>query len=349
MKNNKMEQIKETIGNNQSDNNQSNNQNGLLIGIGRGGNSALNHVYVYFKNKGFSFFAMDTDGSVLNDSVLPASDLLYLNVKLSKHPILSSSVDIEIFDQTTIKLIKDRMMDSIGEVVYLMVCLGDEVSNRLAFEMARVGKELDKIVVVIVSFPKQEEGSNFSKLANKAFAELRQFVDSFFVFHNDFLQKSNSNKYENLSPLELDTKHFRLPIEAIHHIINQKGEIIVDEFDVKSIIKSGTFSAVGIGESKQSDRISDMFTQVLSSSYLKYLNREECRMIVMNIESSEQNEIQMDEIESLTTMLRQHFGHKANVIMGLKSENALGDMAKVVCLFSFSEDDHLILSIRNNT
>jgi cell division GTPase FtsZ len=337
-----VEQVNGTFDINNENIHNSPNKNGLLIGIGRGGNRALNHVYVYFKNKGFSFFAMDTDGSVLNDSVLPAWDLLHLNGKLSKHPILSSGVDFEIFEQTTITLIKDRMMDSIGEVVYLMVCLGDVVTNRLAIEVAKISKELGKIVVAIVSFPKQEEGSNFSKLANKAFAELRQFIDSFFVFHNNFLQKSNSNKNENLSPLELNTKHFRLPIEAIHNIINQKGEIIVDECDVKSVIKSGTFSAVGIGESKQSDRISDMFAQVLSSPYLKYLNREKCKLIVMNIESSELNKIRNDEIESLNTMLRQHFGHKANIIVGMEKNNALGEWAKLVCLFSFLE--HEILS-----
>ena len=335
-----MEQIKETIGNDLTVTNLSNNKNGMVIVIGCG-ISIFDYMYPLFENMGFSYFAMDVDAHFLDISRLPECDKLYLNGRTLEEQIFSESVDMQTFELPTFHLIKDKINENVSEVVYIMVYLGYEWCNLLTIEATKAAKELGKIVVAIIAMPAKWEKIEDSIQAKNAFKKLKPIVDTSFVFYRDTFEEDNPDIYEEFSPLELATHTFKLPFKVIHNIINQKGEIIVDGSDVKTLLKSGPFTAVGSGQCNLSDRIPIMFEQVLDSHYLKFLNKEKCNLILLNFETSEQNAIRNDEIDELNNLLRQHFGKEFNLIFGLKNDNALGDMAKLQCLFSFSEHELL--------
>ncbi len=337
MKNNKMEQIKGTIGNSQTDRLQSNNQNGLIIGIGSG-IAIYDYMYPLLKEMGFAYCVMDIDAHYLDLSRSPECDKLYLNGKNEEEKIFSEEVDMQTFDLPTVHLIKDKIKETNSEVVYIMVYLGYEWTDLLVFETAKAAKELGKIVVTIIAMPAKWEKIDDSIQAKNAISRMKPYVDTSFVFYRDTFEEDNPDIYEEFSPLELATHTFKLPFTVINHIINQKGFIIVDECDVKKIFKSGTFSAVGVGQSKQSNRVSEMFTQILGSPFLEYLNREKCNLILLSFASSENNEILMDEIEHFNQLIKQHFGEETEIIVGMKYDNKLGEFAKIVCMFSFSED-----------
>ena len=335
-----MKQIKGTTEQNLTDRIQSTNKNGIIIGIGSG-IAIYDYMYPLLKEMGFAYCVMDIDAHYLDLSRSPECDKLYLNGKNDEEKIFSEEVDLQTFDLPTVHLIKDKIKKTNSEVVYIMVYLGYEWTNRLVFEAAKAGKELGKIVVAIIAMPGKWEKDNDPIQTKNAFARLKPYVDTSFVFYRDTFEEDDPDIYEEFSPLELATHTFKLPFKVIHNIINQKGEIIVDGSDVKCLLKSGAFAAVGSGQCNLPDRISIMFEQVLDSHYLKFLNKEKCNFILYNMEGSEQNAIEMEEIEEFNQLLRQQFGSEVNIIVGLQNDNALGDMAKVVCLFSFLEHELL--------
>ena len=335
-----MEQVNDTIGNNITDSNQSNNKNGMVIVMGSC-ITIFNFMYPLIQNMGFAICAMETDADFLDGSRLPESNKLYLNGRTEEERIFSENVDMQTFEFPTIHLIKNKIMESVSEVVYLMVYLGYKWTNRLVLETAKASKELGKIVVLIIAMPAKWEKIEDTIQAKNAFKELKLIVDTSFVFYRDTFEEDNPDIYEEFSPLELATHTFKLPFKVIHNIINQKGEIIVDGSDVKTLLKSGAFSAVGSGQCNLPIRISIIFEQILDSHYLKFLNKEKCNFILYNMEASEQNAITMEEIEEFNQLLRQQFGSEVNIIVGLKNDNSLDDKAKVVCLFSFSEHELL--------
>ncbi len=337
-----MEKLIDTSENSQTDKNRSYNNNGLVIVIGPS-IMVLDYIYSSLKNNGFGFCAMDINTSYLDNSHLPPSDLLYLYTRNEEDLNLLSSVDIQTLELPTIPLIKSKIQDSDGEVVYILVYLGDDFSNRTVFEAAKAGKELGRIVVCIIAMPPKWEGIQNTIRANNAFAGLKPFVDASFVFYRDIFDEDESEIFDDFfSPLEISTYTFKMPFDAIYRIINQQGEIVIDASDVKALLKSGAFSAVGTGQCTLPDRMSIMLEQVLDSPFLHYVNKEKCTLILLSFEASEQNAIRMEEIEECTNLMRQQFGEEVDFIIGLKKDNTLGELAKVVCLFSFSE--HEILS-----
>ena len=115
-----MEQIKETIGDGQTDRLQSNNQNGLIIGIGSG-IAIYDYMYPLLKEMGFAYCVMDIDAHYLDLSRSPECDKLYLNGKNEEEKIFSEEVDLQTFDLPTVHLIKDKIKETNSEVVYIMV------------------------------------------------------------------------------------------------------------------------------------------------------------------------------------------------------------------------------------
>jgi cell division GTPase FtsZ len=314
----------------------------MIIGIGDG-IIVLDYLYIIQSKRGYTICAMDIHNIYLNQSIMLATDLLYLNGKEEDYPYpnLFGSLDMQTFEQKIIPLIQDRVKGVVGEVIYIMCYLGYDLHDRILLEAAKAGKERGKIVVAHIDMPMKCEGLEKTILANNSFVQLQLFVDTFFVFYRDTFEEDNPNIYESFSPLELAVNTFRMPYDVIHYISNQKGEIIIDESDVKTLLKSGAFSAVGIGQSKLPDRISTMVAQVLDSPYLKYLNKEKCKLILLSFEASEQNAIRMEEIEEFKQRLHEHYGEEVDMIIGFKQDNILGELAKVVCLFSSSEHELL--------
>ena len=249
-------------------------------------------------------------------------------------------VDMETFYTTILPLIKDKIKNVDTEVVYLIVFLHEKDCIPNALEVAKVCKEQGKIVVAVIAMPYFDD-IDFMFEANNAFLLLKPFVDTSLVFYRDFFEMENPEMFKEFSPRDLLTMTFEIPFIAINKIINQKGEIVVNESDVKTWLKSGAFAAVGIGESNLPNRISIMVNQVLGSPFLQFLNKERCKLILLNIEASVHNAIRDDEIEELNHLLHQNFDKEVDIILGLKNNNSLSDMAKLQCLFSFSEHEQL--------
>jgi len=337
-----MEKLIGMTRNSKTENNRRSINNGLLIVTGAT-IMILDYLYSSLKNKGFRFCAMDINTSYLVNSHLPSSDLLYLYSRNEKEQNVLGSLDILTLELTTIPLIKSKILDSDAEVVYILVYLGDDFSNRTVLEAAKAGKELGKIVVGIIAMPPKWDGIQNTIRANDAFARLKPFVDTSFVFYRDIFDEDDSEIFDDFfSPLEIGTHTFKMPFDAIYRMNNQQGEIVIDASDVKALLKSGAFAVVGTGQCTLPDRMSIMLEQVLDSPYLQYLNKEKCSLILLSFEASEQNVIRMEEIEEFKQLLHEHFGVEVDMIIGLKEDNTLGEVAKVVCLFSFSE--HEILS-----
>ncbi len=323
-----MVQINGTVRNELTNKKQSTNESGMVIGLSSC-SLIVDKLSKILIDKGFEFY-----------SICAEYDRLLKELPTEDEPVLLSSVDMQAFNSATFLLIKEKINTVVGEVVYLMIDLSSDTSISLVIELAKISKTQGKIVVAIIAIPANRHDVECLREAKNALAILRPFVDTSFVFYKDTLNEDTADK--NVFPTLNDDIAFSMPLDAIYRIAYQQGEIVVDESDVKYLLKSGAFAAVGNGQSNLPNRISIMFEQVLDSRYLKFLNKEKCTLILLSIEASVQNAIRFDEIEELDNLLHQHFGEEVDIIMGLKNDNALGDTAKVVCLFSFSE--HALLS-----
>jgi len=243
-----------------------------------------------------------------------------------------------------ITILQDKINRGIiGNTVYLMFYLGYDIYGCFVFQKAKTYKEQGKIVVAIIAMPAKWEGIEVTKQASKDFTCLKPFIDTFFIFYRDTFEEDNPDVYKEYSPIQLAINTFKLPLDVVNHIENQKGEIIIDEGDLKTLFKSGSFSAVGMVQSNQSDRIIDMYEQLINSPYLKHMNYQKCTIILLSFVAGEQYPIQMDEIDYCTNLLRNSFNDDVDFIIGLKTDNSLGDMATLYGLFSFSE--HALLSM----
>ncbi len=191
-----------------------------IIGIGGGGNNAINTM-ISSQLSGVEFIAANTDAQALATNLAPIK--LQLGTSLTKG--LGAGANPEIGRKAALEDV-DKIRDALkgADMVFITAGLGGGTGTGGAPVIAEVARELGALTVAIVTKPFQFEGKKRMKQAEEGLANLKMTADALITIPN---QRLLSISGKSMTLLEA----FKKADEILYHAAKGISDIIVGSRD----------------------------------------------------------------------------------------------------------------------
>ncbi len=298
-----------------------------VIGVGGGGSNAINHMFQQGIN-GVDFVICNTDAQALENSTVPIK--IQLGVGLTEG--LGAGANPEVGEQAAIESEMDikQMLGTNTKMIFITAGMGGGTGTGAAPVIAKMARELDILVVGIVTIPFQFEGKMRNEQAQKGVDRLRAQVDSLIVINNNKLREVYGNlgfKAGFSKADEVLATASRGIAEVITHHYTQN----IDLRDAKTVLsKSGT-AIMGSATASGTSRANEAISKALDSPLLNDNKITGAKNVLLLIVSGG-DEITIDEIGEINDHIQAEAGHSANIIMGVGEDDSLGDAISVTII-----------------
>ncbi len=317
-----------------------------VIGVGGGGSNAVNHMYSQ-GIKDVEFFVCNTDLQALHSSPVPnkiqIGSTLTQGLGAGANPEKGKNAAIESKEDIRDVLSEDTRM------LFITAGMGGGTGTGAAPEIAKVAKELGILTVGIVTQPFGFEGRKKIKLAEQGLADLRQNCDTVLVILNDKLREVYSNLTLSNAFAQADNV-LTTAAKSIAEIITLPGYINVDFEDVKTVMANSGAAVMGSARAEGDQRSRRAAEMALSSPLLDNVNIRGAQKILLSIKSGTKKEIQMEELDEITSFIHDECGQDAEMIFGHGIDEDLQESVMVTVIATgfkganegnFSEEDEV--------
>ena len=310
-----------------------------VFGAGGGGGNAVNNM-IEQGLQGVEFIVANTDNQALEKC------LAKTKVQLGKAG-LGAGANPDVGRQSveeSAEEIKDLLKGT--DMLFVTCGMGGGTGTGGAPVIARIGQEIDALVVAIVTRPFKFEGIKKSQLAEAGIAELRQYVDALIVISNQKLLDVCEKETPLRDAFRIVDKILYNATKGIAEIISVHGLVNVDFADVRTIMKGMGDALIGIGSSNGKNRASEATYNALNSPLLEGIKVSGSKGVLVNVTGG--SDMTMHEVDEIVSIVLNATGESVNLIHGVVSNPEPSDEIQVtVVATGFNHKDGT--SIENDT
>ena len=297
-----------------------------VIGIGGGGNNALNTMISY-QLSGVEFIAANTDAQALAANMAPIK--LQLGSNLTKG--LGAGANPEIGRKAALEDV-EKIREALkgADMVFITAGLGGGTGTGGAPVIAEAAREVGALTVAIVTKPFHFEGKKRMKQAEEGLSNLRMTADALITIPN---QRLLSISGKNMTLIEAFKKADEILYHAakgISDIIVGQGIINLDFADVRTIMSETGMALMGTGISAGENRSVEAAQKAISSPLLEDISIEGARGLLINITGGEN--MTLNEINEATTLVQKEAHEEANIIWGMVIDQTMKDEVRVTVI-----------------
>jgi len=311
-----------------------------VIGVGGGGSNAINHMF-HQGIKGVDFVVCNTDAQALENSTVPIK--IQLGVGLTEG--LGAGANPEVGEKAAIESEMDikQMLDTNTKMIFITAGMGGGTGTGAAPVIAKMAREMDILVVGIVTIPFQFEGKMRNEQAQKGVDRLRSQVDSLIVINNNKLREVYGNlgfKAGFSKADEVLATASRGIAEVITHHYTQN----IDLRDAKTVLSNSGTAIMGSATASGTNRAHEAISKALDSPLLNDNKITGAKNVLLLIVSGG-DEITIDEIGEINDHIQVQAGNSANIIMGVGEDETLGDAVSVTIIatgFNSEQQDDIV-------
>lgn len=315
------------------------NQSSIIkvVGVGGGGGNAANHMF-NLGIEGVDFIICNTDAQAINSSPIP--NKIQLGPNLTQG--LGAGANPEIGKQASEESLEDitKILKVNTKMVFITAGMGGGTGTGGAPVIAKICKDLGILTVGIVSTPFAYEGRKRMVQAEEGINRLKENVDTLLIISNDKLRQQCGNMPFRQA-FEKADDILATAAKCITDVITSTGRINVDFADVCTVMKNGGRAILGSAEASGEQRAQIAVEQALNSPLLNDNDIRGAKWILLNILSAEgEFEHTMDEAEIIQSYVQQQAGYDCDVILGMGSDNNLGDKISITVIatgFNYQE------------
>lgn len=297
-----------------------------IIGIGGGGNNALNTM-ISCQLSGVEFIAANTDAQALAANMAPIK--LQLGENLTKG--LGAGANPEIGRKAAledVEKIREALRGS--DMVFITAGLGGGTGTGGGPVIAEVAREMGALTVAIVTKPFHFEGKKRMKQAEEGLANLKMTADALITIPN---QRLLSICGKNMTLLEAFKKADEILYHAakgISDIIVGAGIINLDFADVRTIMSETGMALMGTGIASGENRSIEAAQRAISSPLLEDISIEGARGLLINITGGEN--MTLSEINEATSLIQKEAHEDANIIWGMVIDPEMKEEIRVTVI-----------------
>lgn len=300
-----------------------------VIGIGGGGNNAVNHMF----EKGIrdvNYVVCNTDQQALIKSPVPLK--VQIGEALTEGRGAGSNPDIG--KKAAIENIGDVLEALSGntKMVFLTTGMGGGTGTGAAPIIAKACREAGILTIAVVTIPFKSEGKIRIKQAVDGVTELKDCVDSLLVINNEKLREIYGNQPVSTAFAKADDV-LTTAVKGIAEIITVTGYINVDFADVETVMKNSGVAVMGMGNAAGENRAITAIENALSSPLLNSNDITGAKSILLNISTGTgENELTMDELGEITDYIYEVASNDALIIRGLSRDESLKEEISVTVI-----------------
>ncbi|OGP76448.1 MAG: cell division protein FtsZ [Deltaproteobacteria bacterium RBG_16_49_23] len=297
-----------------------------IIGIGGGGNNALNTM-ISSQLTGVEFVAANTDAQALSANLAPMK--FQLGATLTKG--LGAGANPEVGRKAAledVEMIREILKGA--DMVFITAGLGGGTGTGGAPVIAEVAREMGALTVAIVTKPFHFEGKKRMKQAEEGLANLRMTADALITIPN---QRLLSVSGKNMTLLESFKKADEILFHAakgISDIIVGHGIINLDFADVRAVMTETGMAMMGTGIASGENRSMEAAQKAISSPLLEDISIEGARGLLINITGGEN--MTLSEINEATSLIQKEAHEEANVIWGMVIDPSMKDDIRITVI-----------------
>ena len=296
-----------------------------VIGVGGGGNNAVNRM-IEAQVKCVEFIAVNTDKQDLTLS--SASQKIQIGEKITKG--LGAGANPEIGKKAAEES-RDEIAQAIkgADMVFVTAGMGGGTGTGAAPVVAEVAKEMGVLTVGIVTKPFFFEGKVRAANSNEGIKNLMNAVDTLVVIPNDKLLEIAENRTPMLESFRMADDILRQGVQGITDLISRPGLISLDFADVKTIMKDTGFAHMGIGSATGETRAEEAAKKAIHSPLLE-TSIEGATGVILNVTGGK--EMGILEVKTAAELVEEAADKDANIIIGAIIDENMGDEIQVTVI-----------------
>ena len=295
-----------------------------VIGVGGGGNNAINSMITEDNIKGVDFIAVNTDSQALLNSLAPIK--IQIGEKLTKglgaggNPQVGAEAAKESLER-----LKEALEGS--DMVFITGGMGGGTCTGAAPIIAEIAKkEIGALTIAVVTKPFLFEGTRRMTNAEEGIARLKDNVDTLIVIPNQKVIDVVNDKATLLEAFKIADSVLNKGTKAIADLITTPGLINLDFADIKSIMSNAGTALMGVGEADGDGRAHRAVEAAIDSPLVE-VNIDGARGVLINITGGP--DLKMSEIEEAAKTITALCAPDANIIFGATIDPELAGKIKI--------------------
>ncbi|MBE6114696.1 MAG: cell division protein FtsZ [Erysipelotrichaceae bacterium] len=307
-----------------------------VIGVGGGGCNAVNHM-VEAGVQGVTFYVANTDKQVLNYSSCENKIILGSNgLGAGGNPEVGKKCAMESEEEI-------RKALEGADMVFIAAGMGGGTGTGAAPVIAKIAKDMDALVVAVVTKPFMFEGNRRVKQAVAGLEDLRKYTDSVIIVSNDQLLEVLGRVPFKEAFREADNI-LRQGVQTITDLIAVPSEINLDFADVKSVMSNQGLALIGIGMSKGENKAQEAAEKAIHSPLLEADIRG-AKSAIINITGGSSMTLYDSKIAFET--ICEAAGNEVDAIYGVALNENLGE--EIIVTVIATGFDEALISGKSNT
>ena len=293
-----------------------------VVGVGGSGSSAINRM-IQSKIRGVEFIGMNTDLQALYYCLAPQK--LQLGKNSTKG--LGAGMDPEVgrrAAEESINEIRDLLKGA--DMVFVTCGLGGGTGSGAAPVVAEIARDSGALTVAVVTKPFSFEGAKRTEIAQRAYNELIDKVDTIITIPNDRILQIIDKKTSLIKAFDTVDDVLRQGVQGISELITIPGLINVDFADVKAIMSQAGSALMGIGRATGENRALEAAKAAIASPLLE-LSIDGAKGILFTIAGGPS--MSMHEVNEAAKLITGNADPSAKVIFGAVLDESLKDAIKI--------------------
>lgn len=297
------------------------------VGVGGGGNNAVNHMY----REGIqsvSFVNINSDSQALRHSevpnVLQIGDGLGAGNKPEKARAFAEDAAEEI----------GKLFDDDTKMVFVTAGMGGGTGTGAAPVVARIAKERGLLTIGIVTIPFVFEGQIKIKKALAGADEMAKYVDALLIINNERLTEIYGD-LDFLNAFGKADDTLSIAARSISELITGHGQINLDFNDVDTTLRNGGAAIISTGYGEGEGRVTTAIQDALNSPLLKNRDIRGSKKLLFCLfyDPNAEDKLLMSESNELTQFIGS-INEEVDVIWGVGHDESLGNKVKITILAS---------------
>ena len=296
-----------------------------VIGVGGGGNNAVNRM-ISTNIRGVEFIAINTDKQALINS--SATNKIAIGEKRTKGHGAGSNP--EVGAQAAEESIEDiKSAISGADMVFITAGMGGGTGTGAAPIVAKAAKDMGILTVGVVTKPFAFEGRRRMSQAEDGIKKLIESVDSLVIIPNERLKEVSDTRITLMNAFSEADDVLRHGVQSISDLINVTGIVNLDFADVSAIMLNAGYAHMGVGSATGKDKATLAAKAAISSPLLE-TSIAGARGIIINITGSP--DIGLEVVDIASSMVMEEAHPDANIIWGAVYDPTLEDEMQVTVI-----------------
>lgn len=293
-----------------------------VVGVGGGGGSAINRM-IENGIKGVEFVAINTDIQALHYN--KASEKIHIGKTVTRglgagmNPDLGKGAAEESENE-----IREALKGC--DMVFVTCGLGGGTGSGASPIVAQIARDLGSLTVAVVTKPFIFEGGQRKNIADRAFADLADKVDTIITISNDKLLQVIDKRTSLLEAFAIADDVLRQGVQGIAEIITVPGVINADFADVKAVMANAGSALMGIGQASGENKAIEAAKAAINSNLLD-MSIDGARGIVFTITGGP--DLSMNEVSDAAKVITSAADEDAKIIFGAVIDEKMKDQIKI--------------------